>query len=66
MGSTRYASYPAGDCWPSVGGLLAVNAIGTQLRDLIKLRADPMVVDGMYMDTIIYCGKPGGEEPVGK
>ena len=31
-GSTRYWKYPE-DYWPCAGGLSAVNAIGTQLRD---------------------------------
>ena len=33
-GSTRYANYPKDDCC-SAGGLSAVNAIGTYLRDLM-------------------------------
>ena len=33
-GSTRYWKYLE-DFWPCAGGLSAVNAIGTQLRDLI-------------------------------
>ena len=34
-GSTDYWNYPE-DYWPCAGGLSAVNAIGTQLRDLIS------------------------------
>ena len=35
IGSIRYSSYL--DYWPFAGGLAAVNAVGTQLRDLINL-----------------------------
>ena len=40
-GSTRYWNYLE-DYWPSAGGLSAVNAIGTQLRDPINLGTDPV------------------------
>ena len=45
-GSTRYWNYLE-DYWPYVGGLSAVNAIGTQLRDPI-LGTDPMSYDGGF------------------
>ena len=35
QGSTRYCNYLE-DYWPCAGGLSAVNAIGTQLRDPIN------------------------------
>ena len=34
-GNTRYWNYLE-DCWPCAGGLSAVNAVGTQLRDPIR------------------------------
>ena len=42
-------SYPtySEDCWSCAGGLSAVNAIGTQLDDLMKLETDPMAVGGI-------------------
>ena len=35
------------DYWLCAGGLSAVNAIGRQLRDLIKLGTDPMAYGGI-------------------
>ena len=39
------------DYWPCAGGLSAVNAIGTQLRDLMNLGTDPMSVGGINRRT---------------
>ena len=44
---TRFSSY-LGDYRPCAGGLSAVNTFGTQLRDLVKVAADPVSVDGTY------------------
>ena len=33
--------------WSCAGGLSAMNVIGTQLRDLMKLGTDPMAVGGI-------------------
>ena len=37
------------DHWPWVGGLSAVNAVGTQSRDLVKHGADPTAFDGILL-----------------
>ena len=50
-GSTRYWSYLE-DNWPCAGGLWAVNAIGTQLRDPNdKIGSNPMGVGGINEST---------------
>ena len=51
-GSTRYWNYLE-VYWPCAGRLSAVNAIDTQLRDLIKFWTDPMRVRGT-VDVPVY------------
>ena len=46
-GSTRYWNYLEDYYWSYAGGLSAVNAIGTQLRDPINSGLDPMAYGGL-------------------
>ena len=62
-GSTRFSftrTLDREDYWPSASRLLAVNAIGTQMRDLIsKHETEPMVVNGTtaLMDAVAETGR---------
>ena len=58
--STRYSTYLE-DRWPCAGGLSAVNAFGTQLRDPTELETDPMAVDGIDVDAVVA---ENGRDPV--
>ena len=55
-GSTRYWNYLE-EYWPCVGGLLVVNAIGTQLRD-------PMAYGGI--NKLMDAAAEFGRNPVSK
>ena len=64
VGLLCYTSYLE-DHWPWAGGISAMNAIGTQMHDQIRLGTDPTAVDGIDMDALRLSrrSREGGEEP---